>query len=102
GRYWIGMTDTQKTFYVQGIGDGFATAATLVDADTRQMLLRTPAEGFVVDDYLNEFNKVYADRENVSIPVPGAYLYCSLKLKGTQTKDDLERRLIEMRKSFKF
>jgi hypothetical protein len=41
---------------------------------------------------------LYLDRENVPIPMLIAYQFVTLKLKGQTTKQELERRLIEVRK----
>jgi len=56
------------------------------------------AKGFSNYDYRRELNTLYKDRENVPIPVLLAYQYVTLKLKGQTTKQEMERRLIEVRK----
>jgi hypothetical protein len=56
------------------------------------------AKGFTYEDHVKELDKLYADRENILIPIPVALQYCVLKLGGGNTNADLEQLLIGMRK----
>jgi len=99
GRGWEALTETAKLFYVQGIKDGILIAATYLDGEERERILgTTQAKGFFPGDYMKELDTLYRDRENLLIPVSIAYQYINLKLKGTATKDELERKLVELRK----
>jgi len=51
----------------------------------------------VIDDYVKEFDKLYSDSENLPINIQFAWTYVNTKLKGTRTKEQLEKLLIKLR-----
>lgn len=57
------------------------------------------AKGFNFMDYTKELNKLYADRENILIPVPWAIQYCTAKFRGDLTSTQLEQLLINVRRT---
>jgi len=99
GRAWILMPDTVKVFYVTGLRDGMAIASYALPAEARELMTeRTQAKGFNPGDYVKEFDKLFAERENLNIVLPLAYQYVTVKLKGATTSQDLEQQLIQLRR----
>ena len=47
---------------------------------------------------MGELDELYQDRENLSIPITTAYMWVNLKLKGELSKQELQRKLMELRK----
>jgi hypothetical protein len=50
-------------------------------------------------DYEKELDVLYGDTENVLINLRMGWLHCNTKLKGTRTRDALEKDLINLRQS---
>ncbi len=96
GRAWLAMTDTAKTFYVSGVHDSIV-AEGMVYLHPLEEVKKKWAERFTVGDHIEELNKLYKDRENILLPVPAALDYCTEKLKGGKSKDELEQILILFR-----
>jgi len=93
------MPDTTKLFYVQGIKDGLTIAAYSLPPEVRAAVIEnTQTSGFYPGDYVKELDKLYTESENLNIMVPLAYQYVTTKLKGASTAQELEQRLIELRK----
>ena len=100
GRAWVILPELNKLTYIQGLKDGIMIAATYLDGEERNLIIDTAqAKGFFPGDYVKELDSLYRDRENLPIPMPFAYQYVNLKLKGTATKEELERKLVELRKA---
>ena len=100
GRMWETMPETTKLAYVHGIKDGLTIAALSLPAELREAVIDyTQAKGFNTGDYVNELDQLFAQRENLNIVVPLAYHYIPAKLKGTSTSQEVEQRLIELRKA---
>ena len=94
------MPETTKLAYVHGIKDGLTIAALSLPAELREAVIDyTQAKGFNTGDYVKELDQLFAHRENLNIVVPLAYHYITAKLKGTSTAQELEQRLIELRKA---
>ncbi len=53
--------------------------------------------GAIIDDYENEFDKLYSDGENLQINVLLAWSYVDAKLKGNLTREQLKKMLIGLR-----
>jgi hypothetical protein len=64
----------------------------------RRMMQEVQAKGFSPRDYVKELDALYLDRENLRIPITTAYMWVNLKLKGELSKQELERKLLELRK----
>jgi hypothetical protein len=99
GRAWVAWPEFSKLTYILGAQDGLRLAAAWYDPIYTGNTTFGIATGFLPGDYVKEMDTFYKDTENLTLPVGLAYSYCNLKLKGTQTKEDLEQRLIEMRKT---
>ena len=56
------------------------------------------AKGFSPRDYVKELDALYLDRENLPIPITTAYMWVNLKLKGELSKQELQRKLLDLRK----
>jgi hypothetical protein len=103
GRAWEIFNEPERVAFLTAIKDqllyDFFTSDNGI-AQLRAAQLRANwAEGFTVGDYLNELNVLYKDRENIRIPIVMAFRYCTQKLKGQSSKQELENRLLEMRKT---
>jgi hypothetical protein len=55
------------------------------------------AEGFKVQDYVTELDKLYSSRENILIPVPFIMEFCTRKFGGHSTQSELDSRLVRLR-----
>jgi hypothetical protein len=115
GRFWEQANVTQKQMFFLGFRNGLRTAARdfllrydanghLTYNDQARITLeaeegRYYAQGFTMDDHIKELDKLYAERENILIPIPEAIRYCVLKLHGTATTAELEQYLIRLRKN---
>jgi len=97
GRMWVLLPENCKLMYISGVSDGIMIAAGWADSD-RQQILGSRATGFHAGEYMKELDTLYKSTENLPITVPLAYNWCNLKLKGTETNEFLEQRLIELRK----
>jgi len=103
GRLWLQMTAEDREVYLAALRDSARFEAIMANSDTNAANLAMQerwVHGFKVRDYEAELNRFYADTENTRIPIVLAMRYCSLKLKGDLTKQELERRLIMMRRQF--
>ena len=99
GRAWEAMPETAKLFYAQGMEDGLTLAAYSLPPEVRDLMVeRTQAKGFNPGDYVKELDRLFAERENLNIALPIAYQYITTKLKGTSTPQELDQRLIDIRK----
>ncbi len=101
GRLWLQMSVEDREVYLAALRDSarFEAIMTAPDTNAANVAMQERwAHGFNVRDYEAELNKLYVDTENVRIPIVLAMRYCSLKLKGTLTKQELEQRLIMMRR----
>lgn len=93
------MPETAKLFYAQGMEDGLTLAAYSLPPEVRDLMVeRTQAKGFNPGDYVKELDRLFAERENLNIALPIAYQYITTKLKGTSTPQELDQRLIDIRK----
>ena len=74
--------------YIAGIRDGLMTAE------------KTDLwpNGFAVDDFTKELNKLYSEGENVNIPMSWAFTYVNIKLRGQTSASELEKTLMTYRK----
>jgi len=89
-----------KQIFVQGLEEGQMIAMTYLNNEERARVWEiTHAKGSTPNDYIKELDVPYQDRENLNIPVMVGYNYVNSKLKGASTKEELERKLIELRKA---
>ena len=100
GRAWTkSMSLQQKLMYTEGIKEGMQIATSYLNGeDRRRILEEVQAKGFSPRDYVKELDELYQDRENLSIPITTAYMWVNLKLKGEVSKQELQRKLMELRK----
>jgi hypothetical protein len=100
GRFWEAMPANPQMAFLLGFQEGVEAGA--VGGNYKQMVNAYYPDGFSNGDYLKEYGKelytLYADRENIRIPIFMAIRYCALKLGGTLTNAELEQRLIQIRK----
>ena len=93
------MSVQQKLMYTEGIKEGMQIATSYLSGDERRRILgEVQAKGFSPRDYVKELDELYQDRENLSIPITTAYMWVNLKLKGELSKQELQRKLMELRK----
>jgi hypothetical protein len=104
GRYWEALSNPAKLAYLCGFRQGVLLGVVQLGGGTTfskrmaEVINSFQAGGFTYDDHIKELDKLYADRENIRIPIGQALHYCSLKLGGTRTKAELEQYLIGLRK----
>jgi hypothetical protein len=100
GRAWTkSMSQPEKLMYTEGIKEGMQIATSYLDGDERHRVLEAvQAKGFSPRDYVRELDALYQDRENLPIPITTAYMWVNLKLKGELSKQELQRKLMELRK----
>jgi hypothetical protein len=100
GRAWTkSMSQQQKLMFTEGIKEGMLIATSCLDGNERHRVLEeVQAKGFSPRDYVKELDALYLDRENLPIPITTAYMWVNLKLKGELSKQELERKLLELRK----
>jgi hypothetical protein len=96
GRGWQVLPELGKSVYVTAVHDVIVSAI-VQSGEVPSAENVKWAVGFNVGDYVNELNNLYKERENIRIPLPMALDYCTQKLKGHSTKQDLEARLILLR-----
>jgi hypothetical protein len=97
GRAWNAFASDMKIFYVSGLHDAMVMTVRR-EGPLKLKELNLWTEGFNVGDYVKELDTLYRGGENVRIPIPMALAYCSKKLEGTSTKEELEQTLIAVRK----
>ncbi len=112
GRFWENLDAHAKQDFFLGLIEGLRTGVmeltpTNGNSSKAQEAVKKAldtyerkfnAKGFTYEDHVKELDKLYADRENILIPIPVALQYCVLKLGGGNTNADLEQLLIGMRK----
>ena len=100
GRAWTkSMSQQQKLMFTEGIKEGMLIATSYLDGNERHRVLdEVQAKGFSPRDYVKELDALYLDRENLRIPITTAYMWVNLTLKGEVSKQELERKLLELRK----
>jgi hypothetical protein len=109
GRWWeeLGSASHAKEMYLAGFNAGVQVGAEemnrlrgLSDEDkVAEALSNYHANGSTLDDNIKELDKLYADRENIRIPISSAILYCTIKLGGRFTSAQLEQILITARRA---
>jgi hypothetical protein len=100
GRFWRAMPNGEKVVYLQGLFHGMQLAGVAVEVkypDAYATILAMTPSGFSFNDYQREMDTLYQDTENLLINFRWAWTYCSMKLKGTSTKKELETELIRLR-----
>ena len=103
GRFWRDTPHIAKMMYLTGIGHGLEIAVARAATDSKcseklGSIADAPA-GAIIDDYEKELDKLYGESENLQINILMAWTYMDLKLKGTKTKEYLEKMLIDLRQS---
>jgi hypothetical protein len=73
--------------------EGAKPPETIAEAITGQFIVGR----FTYGDYIQEIDKLYADRRNILLPIPVAIGYCRLKFIGSATNAQLEQYLIRRR-----
>ncbi len=96
GRAWTGWDDGWKLTYLRGYLD-LTIYSALQTSDPKRYLLEHWAYKAVIGDYEKELDALFRDGENLRLPVPMAVEYCTIKLNGKLTKDQLEQMLISYR-----
>ena len=100
GRGWESLTPVERGIYTLGIKDGmYLLSATIGGEAGSGLRHNNSAVGFSIDDYVKELTALYKSRQNINIPVVIAFQHVTFKLKGEMTKDQLESKLIELRKA---
>jgi hypothetical protein len=109
GRWWeeLGSASHAKETYLAGFIAGVQVGAEemnrlrgLSDEDkVAEALSNYHANGSTLDDNIKELDKLYAERENIRIPLSAALVYCTIKLGGKFTSAQLEQILIAARKA---
>jgi len=100
GRFWQEMAEVEKGAYLMGVFTGLRLALVNAARDGKCQNLGTIMDvppAAVIDDYVKEFDKLYSDSENLPINIQFAWTYVNTKLKGTRTKEQLEKLLIKLR-----
>lgn len=95
GRFWQVLTYNEKVVYLTGFSNGLTLGAGAVSKQPATYY----AKGFTLADHMKEIDRLYADTENVLIPIPAALAYCGAKLRGTHTNAELEQILINLRRN---
>lgn len=95
GKLWLNLSDTQRIFYAGAIRDMISYNEIM--GRNKPSVDRLWADGFTTGDYVKELAEFYKDAENLLIPVPLAFDYCTEKLKGRHTKAELDQALITFR-----
>jgi hypothetical protein len=100
GRLWEKLTDYEKLTYLIGFRDGLTMGAVGEVSSTKflEMIHEYYVHPFTYKEQIAEIDKLYADRENILLPVISALQYSAGKLRGDLTKAQLEQMLINMRK----
>jgi len=101
GRYWRDTPHIAKLLYLTGITHGLQIALIRAAMDSKcseklGSIVDAPP-GAIIDDYEKELDKLYSESENLQINIMMAWTYVDLKLKGTLTKEYLEKMLIGLR-----
>ena len=105
GRYWTVLNVFEKIVYVQGFRDGLTLGAAGEVGSPKVLQAMTEATNsyfarrFSFREHITEIDKIYADQENLLIPIPMAINYCAGKLRGTLTKAELEQILMDFRRN---
>jgi hypothetical protein len=109
GRWWeeLGAASHAKEMYLSGFIAGVQVGAEemnrlrgLSDDDkVAEALSSYHASESTLDDNIKELDKLYAERENIRIPISVAIVYCTIKLGGKFTNAQLEQILITARKA---
>jgi hypothetical protein len=109
GRWWeeLGSASHAKEMYLSGFIQGVRVGAEDMnrlrgfpdDDKVAETLSTYHAKGSTLDDNIKELDKLYADRENIRIPISAAIVYCTFKLGGRFTNAQLEQILITARKA---
>jgi hypothetical protein len=99
GRAWEALPEETKFSTSKASKDvlGLAEHSLPPGSEARHDLVEnTQAKGFNSGDYVKKLDKLYAERENLNIVVPFAYVYVTKKLRGMSTAHELEQMLIEL------
>jgi hypothetical protein len=102
GRFWRTMTHREKIIYLTGLGQGIELASIIAAVHTPEVIAWVKdavPSAFNTGDYERELDALYNDTENVLINLQMGWLHCNTKLKGTWTKEALEKDLISLRQS---
>jgi len=103
GRYWEALSYPAKLAYLYGFRQGVLVGVAQLGGGKTfspkmaEVINSFQAAGFTYDDHVKELDRLYADRENIRIPIGQALQYCAIKLRGRSTKAQLEQLLIRLR-----
>ena len=97
GAYWRDASVREKVAYLAGFHDAYLSALTKPDSSKSPSDMRW-AVGVGMEQYVTEINAVYADKDNLPIPIPFVFDYCTYKLqKKITTREGLKKALIDLR-----
>jgi len=104
GRLWASMDYSQKAVFVEGMGEALIykdlfnfNGTGINKAQAPANLFNDWAEGFGVEEYMKETDKVYRDTENTLIPIVMVMEYCTVKFTTNQPKLKLDAVLAALR-----
>ena len=102
GRAWEKL-GTQRVAYLLGVVEGIRAAqmiAAVNDANASEAISDALlSKNFTVNDTAKELDTLYSDRANILIPIIIMVTHVTRIFKGTFSKGELERQLIELRKT---
>ena len=104
GRLWASMDYSQKAVFVEGMREALIykdlfnfNGTGINKAQAPANLFNDWAEGFGVEEYMKETDKVYRDTENTLIPIVMVIEYCTVKFTTNQPKLKLDAVLAALR-----
>jgi hypothetical protein len=108
GRAWNSWLAPLKSMYIAGLVDSLLWKHANGELQPGTRMLFKPeklydnglpwASGFANIDYIHELDSFYKESANLRIPIPMAFDFCTIKLKGQTKKDDLEAQLMFLRR----
>ncbi len=101
GRFWLELSSNNRVIYVAALRDAArfeSMRGSRLAKEAESKLSERWAFGFSPEDYVKEITELYSATENVRLPVTLAVSYCTKKLGGTYSKQELENFLIQMRR----
>ena len=97
GRLWQKFNESNRATYVMGYIDTLV-AKSMTSPRPPEDMKQWYAFGSNVGDYVKALDSLYSVPENIRIPIPFALQYCTARMNGDMTQQQLEQLLIDHRK----
>ena len=96
GRYWLKLSDSNKTFYLLGFMDGVWLVTRFLSKKAKNIIIPEIVSHLKVEEVNKLIDAFYEDTYNLNIPIFQAYNLVMIKANGA-TPEEFEERVAQTR-----